>query len=64
MKLTEPEIIALLDLHAGNIVDLACNVMASGADIAPIHRCVERIRELVAMLPQPSEEAEEVRTMQ
>lgn len=61
MKLTEPEIISLLDLHAGNVVDLACEVLAGGGDVSDIHRIIERIRELVALLPQREEEA---RTMQ
>jgi len=57
MKLTEPEIVALLDLHAGNIVDAACE-----GDVAYVHRVVARIIELVDMLPK--HEAEELRTVQ
>ena len=59
MKLTEAEIIALLDLHAGNIVDLACEGL-----VGEIYRTIERIRELVAELPQPDDSAPETRTMQ
>ena len=60
MKLTEPEIVALIDMHAGSLTDLACEIMSGCGEVSDIHRAVERIRELVALLPQ----REEARTMQ
>lgn len=61
MKLTEAEIISLLDLHSTSLVDLACDVVhGDHATVDDMTVVLERMRELIALLA-PAEKNEEVR---
>ena len=62
MKLTEIEIIHLIDLHASDLPDMAVDVLHGQNDVSDMHRKLERIRELIALLPTPVEQ--ETRTVQ
>lgn len=65
MRLSEMEIVNLLDFHASSLADLACDVVQGTAPIAALHAELERLHELVAALASVENDGEtETRTMQ